>query len=98
MGGARKGLKDTKEANGAGPLRQQWPGYHKASTLKEIAMQHTNHTRNPSEAPARALEAKPQGDAIDWLESLDADAWADACEEIAAAQNARALEAQGGAQ
>ncbi|HCF3653849.1 TPA: hypothetical protein NIC94_003070 [Pseudomonas aeruginosa] len=34
----------------------------------------------------RALEARL--DACDWLESLEGDAWADACEEIAAALKA----------
>ena len=42
------------------------------------------NTNAPIPAPA---PSQPQGDAIDWLESLDGDAWADACEEIAAFVN-----------
>lgn len=50
-----------------------------------VRLNRYNHHR----ALERALEAQPQGDAIDWLESLDGDAWADACEEIAAALKAK---------
>lgn len=56
-----------------------------------VRLNRYNHHR----AIQRSLEAQPN--ACDWLENLEGDAWADACEEIAAAQNARALEAQGGA-
>lgn len=48
-----------------------------------VRLNRYNHHR----AIQRALEA--QADACDWLENLEGDAWADACEEIAAALKAK---------
>ncbi|RQA11339.1 hypothetical protein [Pseudomonas aeruginosa] len=44
-----------------------------------VRLNRYNHHR----AIQRALEAQPN--ACDWLENLEGDAWADACEEIASA-------------
>ncbi|PPV42048.1 hypothetical protein [Ectopseudomonas oleovorans] len=57
-----------------------------------VRLNRYNHHR----AIQRSLES--QADACDWLESLEGDAWADACEEIATALKARTLNVQGGAQ
>ncbi len=48
-----------------------------------VRLNRYNHHR----AIQRSLEA--QADACDWLENLEGDAWADACEEIAAALKAK---------
>lgn len=48
-----------------------------------VRLNRYNHHR----AIQRSLEA--QANACDWLESLEGDAWADACEEIAAALKAK---------
>ncbi|GLK90042.1 hypothetical protein [Pseudomonas turukhanskensis] len=57
----------------------------RSNSSLSVRLNRYNHHR----AIQRALEA--QADACDWLESLDGDAWADACEEIAAAQKAKAV-------
>lgn len=51
---------------------------------------------NAAMAKARALKA--QANACDWLENLEGEEWADACEEIAAMAKVRPQESQGGAQ
>lgn len=48
-----------------------------------VRLNRYNHHR----AIQRSLEA--QADACDWLENLEGDAWADACDEIAAALKAK---------
>ncbi|SDK68176.1 hypothetical protein SAMN05216189_104719 [Pseudomonas delhiensis] len=60
----------------------------RSNSSLSVRLARYNHHR----AIQRALEARPN--ACDWLENLEGDAWADACEEIAAALRARALEAQ----
>ncbi|WP_109410275.1 hypothetical protein [Pseudomonas aeruginosa] len=50
-----------------------------SNTSLAVRLKRYNHHR----AIQRSLEAR--SDACDWLENLEGDAWADACEEIASA-------------
>ena len=81
---------------GASPMTTRNPSKARASAHRAMALaalrsnsslsvrlNRYNHHR----AIQRALEA--QTDACDWLENLEGDAWADACEEIAAALKAK---------
>jgi len=90
---------------GASPMTSRNPSKaravaHRAMALAALRSNSSLAVRlnryNHHRAIQRALEAQPN--ACDWLENLEGDAWADACEEIAAALKARALNAQGGAQ
>lgn len=84
------------QAKGASPMNTRNPSKARAAAHRAMALaalrsnsslavrlNRYNHHR----AIQRALEA--QHDACDWLENLEGDAWADACEEIAAALEAQ---------
>ncbi len=81
---------------GANPMTTRNPSKARASAHRAMALAalHSNSSLavrlnryNHHRAIQRSLEA--QSDACAWLENLEGDAWADACEEIAAALKAK---------